>query len=270
VSPPVVTTQAVYMVEYQLLSPGTSSVSALALGVGDGKVLWRRSYGTTLDARITLVANGSAAGFVIKQVPSGPAADPFVSIASVQALDVEGEDVLWVAEMPPDMTQIRVLRVGDTLYLNGQYLLDQNQSLLVALQASNGHRLWVRQHSYDQITLLGGQDLYGYAEYGYASSATWQGKKHLCWLDVATGQDRWCVESLRPNLFSLSATPDMVIVGEVLQPDPLTLIHNLYGLSKQDGQMVWKLPWMSSSPSVQTLTLVTVVENQDFQVFTNM
>lgn len=70
--------------------------------------------------------------------------------------------------------------------------------------------------------------------------------------------------SLQPSQFSLSATRDMVIVEETLQPSPLTLTQNIYGVRKQDGKILWKLPCKSSSPYVQTLTLVTVMENQRF------
>jgi hypothetical protein len=166
------------------------------------------------------------------------------------------------------MEQITVRGVGATLYLNGQSQLDQNQSLLVALQAGNGKRLWLRQHTYDQISVLDGQNLYGYK--GYASSEMPQGKKLICLLDSTTGTDRWCMDSLQPSLFGLSATHDVVIIEEVLQPGPLTLVQNLYGVSKQDGKMMWKLPWKSSLASVQTLTLVTVVENQGSTSFMNL
>ncbi|MGO8949994.1 MAG: PQQ-binding-like beta-propeller repeat protein [Ktedonobacterales bacterium] len=267
VSNPVVTMQAVYLMEQQPTSSGSISLAVLALGMYDGKVVWRTSYGTQQGRQLTLVANGSAV-YVINQVPSQPSQDPFVPIASVQALDGESGKVLWEARMPPNMEQIYVLRVGDTLYLNGQYLLDRNQYLLVALQASNGKRLWLRKHSYNQISVLDGQDLYGYT--GYDPSSYPQGKKLLCWLDGMTGKDRWCVDSLQPSLFSLSATDAVVIVQEVLQPDPLTLVQNLYGVSKQDGTIMWKLPWKSSSASVQTLTLVTIVGNQSFQGFMNL
>ena len=87
---------------------------------------------------------------------------------------------------------------------------------------------------------------------------------HVSALDGTTGKDRWCVGSLQPSQFSLSATRDRVIVEETLQPSPLTLIQNIYGVRKHDGKILWKLPWKSSSPSVQTLTLVTVMENQSF------
>ena len=78
------------------------------------------------------------------------------------------------------------------------------------------------------------------------------------------------MDSLQPSLFGLSATDDMVIIQEVLQPGPLTLVQNLYGVSKQDGKMIWKLPWKSSSASVQTLTLVPIVENQGFTRLMNL
>lgn len=257
--PPLVTTQAVYMVEYQPTSLGSISLAVLALGVDDGKVVWRKSFGTQPGVWVSLVANESAA-YVINQVPSLPSQDSLAPIASVQALDGESGKVLWQANMPPHMGQISVRRVGATLYLNGQSQLDQNQSLLVALQASNGKRLWLCQHTYDQITVLDGQNVYGYK--GYASSDMPNGKKLICLLDSTTGKDRWCMDSLQPSLFGLSATHDMVIIEEVLQPGPLTLVQNLYGVSKQDGKMIWKLPWKSSSASVQTLTLVPVVEYQ--------
>jgi outer membrane protein assembly factor BamB len=265
--PSLVTTQAVYMVEYEPTSLGSISMAVLALGLDDGQVLWRNSFGTQPGARVSLVANESAA-YVINQVPSLPSQDPLVPIATVQALDGESGRVLWQANMPPHMEQISVRRVGATLYLNGQFQLDQNQSLLIALQASDGKRLWLRQHAYDQISVLDGQNLYGYK--GYASSEMPQGKKLICLLDSTTGMDRWCIDSLQPSLFGLSATHDVVIIEEVLQPGPLTLVQNLYGVSKQDGKMMWKLPWKTSSASVQTLTLVTVVENQGFTSFMDL
>ena len=265
--PPLITAQAVYMVEYQPTSLGSISLAVLALGVDDGQVVWRNSFGTHQGARVSLVANESAA-YVINQVPALPSPDPLAPIASVQALDGESGKVLWQANMPPHMEQITVRGVGATLYLNGQSQLDQNQFLLVALQASNGKRLWLRQHTYDQISVLDGQNLYGYK--GYASRHEPQGKKLICLLDSTTGKDRWCMDSLQPSLFGLSATHDVVIIEEVLQPGPLTLVQNLYGVSKQDGKTMWKLPWKSSSAAVQTLTLVPVVENQGFTSFMDL
>ena len=183
-------------------------------------------------------------------------------VASVQVLDGESGNVIWQAKMPSNMEQIRVLKVGDTIYLTGQYLLALSQSLLVALNASDGKQLWLRQHGYNQLVILSEQDLYGYK--GYAPGDDPRGKKQLCSLDGATGKDRWCIDNLQPSLFSLSATQDTVIVEEELQPGPLTLVQNIYGVSKKDGKILWKLPWKSNSPSVQTLTLVTVVEKQSF------
>ncbi|HEY0753138.1 MAG TPA: PQQ-binding-like beta-propeller repeat protein [Ktedonobacteraceae bacterium] len=151
-------------------------------------------------------------------------------------------------------------QAGDTLYLEGQYLLDQKRSLLLALNVSTGKQLWLREHSYDQITVLDGQNLYGYR--GYAADADPQGKKQLCLLDSTTGKERWCVDSLQPSLFSLSATRKIVIIEETLRPGPLVLSQHLYGVNKQNGQIIWKLPWISSSPSAQTLTLVTVMQQQ--------
>ncbi|HET8853160.1 MAG TPA: PQQ-binding-like beta-propeller repeat protein [Ktedonobacteraceae bacterium] len=199
---------------------------------------------------------------IINQVQSSSSGDPMALVSSVQALDGASGKVLWQASMPPNMEQINVLSVGATIYLNSQDRLNQNQSLLVALNASDGKQLWLRKHSYDQITVLGAQDMYGYQ--GYALGDNPQGKKHLCLLDGTTGKDHWCVGTLQPSLFSLSATRDMVFVEETLQPGPLTLIQNLYGIRKQDGKILWKLPWKNSSPSVQTLTLVTVMEKQSF------
>jgi outer membrane protein assembly factor BamB len=259
VSNTVVTTHAAYLVEQWQTSSGAMSSSVIALGADDGQVLWRKEQ---QGLGLSLVANGSAV-YVINPVPSSSPGDPMMTpVASVQALDGESGTVIWQAKMPPNMEQIRVLRVGDTLYLNGQYLLDQSQSLLVALNASNGKRLWLRQHDYTQLTILSEQDLYGYQ--GYAPGDDPRGKKRFCSLNGVTGKDRWCVDSLQPSLFSLSATRDTVIVEEELQPGPLTLIQNIYGVSKQDGKILWKLPWKSSLPSVQTLTLVTVVEKQSF------
>lgn len=257
----VITTRAVYQIELQPARSGSISQAIIALGADDGKIMWRKSYGMQQGASLSLVANGSAVD-VLNQVPSHPFQDPTAPIASVQALDGESGKVLWHASMPANMEQITTLRVGETLYLNGQDLLDQSRSLLVALDASTGMQLWLRTHNYDQLTLLDGQDLYGYQ--GYAPSDNPQGKKQLCLLDSATGKNRWCLDRLQPNLFSLSATRTTVIVEETLQPGPLTLMQNLYGVNKQTGQILWKLSWKSSSTSVQTLTLATVMENQGF------
>lgn len=257
----VITTQAVYLSALQPTRSGSASQAVIALGADNGKVVWQKSYGTQQGASLSLVANGSAVD-VLNQVPSHPSQDPMTPIASVQALDGQSGKVLWQASMPANMEQITALRVGETLYLNGQDLQNQNQSFLVALNASTGKQLWLRKHSYEQLTLLDGQDLYGYQ--GYAPSDPPQGKKQLCLLDSATGKERWCLGSLQPNLFSLSATQTTVIVEETLQPGPLTLIQNLYGVNKQTGQILWKVPWKSSSTSVQTLTLATVIENQGF------
>jgi outer membrane protein assembly factor BamB len=262
VSDLVVTTQAAYMVKQQPTGSGSMISSVVALNADNGKVLWSKPYGGQQGSRFSLVANGSAV-YRIKQVQSSSSGDPMMApVSSVQALDGASGKVLWQAKMPPNMEQINVLSVGATIYLNGQYLLNQNQSLLVALNASDGKQLWLRRHSYNQITVLGAQDIYGYQ--GYAPGDDPQGKKQLCLLDGTTGKDRWCVGSLHPSQFSLSATRDMVIVEETLQPGPLTLIQNIYGVRKQDGKILWKLPWKSSSPSVQTLTLVTVMEKQSF------
>jgi hypothetical protein len=70
---------------------------------------------------------------------------------------------------------------------------------------------------------------------------------------------------LQPSQFSLGATRDILLVEETLQPGPMTLIQHIYGISKHDGKILWKLPWKSSSPTVVTLTLVTVVEGQSFE-----
>jgi outer membrane protein assembly factor BamB len=129
------------------------------------------------------------------------------------------------------------------------------------LNANDGKQLWQRKHGYDQITALNGQDLFGYKGYGFSDD---QEKKQLCSLDSTTGKERWCVDSLQPNQFSLSTTQDTVIVQETLQPGPLTLIQNIYGVNKQNGKILWKLPWKSSSTSVVTVTLVTAVEEQSF------
>ena len=262
VSDLVVTTQVVYMAKLQPTGSGGIRSSVVALGADTGKVLWSRPYGGQQVSGFSLVANGPAV-YVINQVQSNSSGDPMMAlVSSVQALDGASGKVLWKADMPPNMEQINVLRVGAIIYLNGQYLLNQNQSLLVALSASDGKQLWLRKHSYNQITVLGAQDIYGYQ--GYAPGDDPRGKKQLCLLDGTSGKDRWCVGSLQPSQFSLSATRDMVIVEETLQPGPLTLIQNIYGVRKHDGKILWKLPWKSSSPSVQTLTLVTVMENQSF------
>jgi outer membrane protein assembly factor BamB len=200
---------------------------------------------------------------VLKQVQAKPAQDPMTPVASIQALDGKSGQVIWTAHMPPNMEQIRALQVGQTLYLNGQNLVAPNQSLLLALNASNGKPFWQRQHSYNQVTVLNEQDLYGYKGYGPGDDP--QGQKQLCSLDGATGRDRWCVESLQPSQFSLGTTRDILLVEETLQPGPMTLIQHIYGISKHDGKILWKLPWKSSSPTVVTLTLVTVVEGQSFE-----
>jgi outer membrane protein assembly factor BamB len=186
--------------------------------------------------------------------------DPIVPISSVQALDGKSGEVLWTAQMPPNMEQIRVLRAGQIIYLNGQNLANQYQSILVALNASTGKQLWQRKHSYNQLTVLDQQDLYGYQ--GYSPNDDPQGKKSLCALDSTTGKERWCVDNLQPSLFSLSVTQDTVIVEETLQPGPLTLVQNIYGVDRQSGKILWKLPWKSSSSSVVTVTLVTVADQQ--------
>ena len=255
-----VTTRVVYLLKLQYIGPESMRSSVVAVNAKNGTVLWSKPYDGQ-PARISLVANGSTA-YIINQVPASSSRDPMTPISSVQALDGANGKVLWQAKMPPNMEQIRVVRAGTTLYLNGQDLLNQNQSLLVALNASDGMQLWLRKHSYSQITFLGVQDIYGYQ--GYAPGDDPQGKKQICLLDGTTGKDRWCVGSLQPNQFSLSSTQDTVIVAETLQPGPLTLIQNLYGIRKQDGKILWKLPWKSSSPSVQTLTLGTVIEQQEF------
>ncbi len=257
----IVTTQAVYMVEYQQEGQASILVSVIALGADNGKVLWNKSYGKQQGLGLSLVANGQMV-YVINQVKSRPSEDPTMPIASVQSLDAESGKVMWTTKMPPNMEQINVLKANGIIYLNGQNSLSPNQSILVALNVSDGRQLWQRNHSYDQITVLDKQNLYGYK--GYAPGDAPQGKKLLCSLDNKTGKDRWCIDSLQPSLFSLSATQDTVIVEEVLQPSPLTLIQNIYGVSKQNGKILWKLPWKSSSASMQTLTLVTVMEKQNF------
>ena len=257
----VLTTKVVYALDMQMKAPASINWFVTALGTDNGNLLWRKSYGTQQGSRPSLIANGQAA-YMIKQIPSQSSGDPMVPISSVQALDAESSKVLWTANMPPNMEQINVLKVGTTIYLDGQYLQDQKMSLLVALNANDGKLLWQRKHGYDQITALNGQDLYSYK--GYAMDDNPQEKKQLCSLDSMTGKERWCVDSLQPSQFSLSTTQDTVIVEEVLQPGPLTLIQNIYGVSKQNGKILWKLPWKSSSPSVVTVTLVTVVEGQSF------
>jgi outer membrane protein assembly factor BamB len=251
------TTKAVYALVLQMKAPASMYWFAIALETDNGKVLWQKSYGEQPELKLSLVANGQAV-YVIKQTPSNPTG----LISKVQALDAKSGKVIWTANMPPNMEQIYILKADNIIYLNSQNPVAQNPSLLVALNASNGKQLWQRKHSYNQITALNGQGLFGYE--GYAFTDNSQTKKQLCSLDSTTGKERWCVDSLQPSQFSLSTTRDTVIVEEELQPGPLTLIQNIYGVSKQDGKILWKLPWKSSSPSVQTLTLVTVVEGQGF------
>ena len=112
-------------------------------------------------------------------------------MSSVQALDGKSGKLMWTANMPPNMEQIKVLKVGNTIYLNGQNLLNQNMSILVALNANDGRLLWQRKHGYNHLTPLNGQDLYGYK--GYAIDDNPQEKKQLCLLDSTTGKERWCV-----------------------------------------------------------------------------
>jgi outer membrane protein assembly factor BamB len=74
--------------------------------------------------------------------------------------------------------------------------------LLTALNIHNGKQLWQREHDFDHITLLSGQELYGYQGYG----GNGQGKKALCALNSTDGKDRWCQNTLQPGLFSLSTS----------------------------------------------------------------
>ncbi len=255
----VVTTQAASILLES--RSGEGSVSVITLGANDGQVVWKKSYDGQQGWRLSLVGHEQTL-YVLKQVQVTPSQYPMTPVASIQALDGKSGNVIWTAHMPPNMEQIRVLHIGNTLYLNGQNLVAPNQLLLLALNASNGKQRWQRQHTYNQITVLSEHDLYGYKGYGNGDDP--QGKKQLCSLDGTTGKDRWCVERLQPSQFSLSATRDMLIVEETLQPSPMTLVQNIYGVSKHDGKLLWKLPWKSSSTSVVTLTLVTVVEGQGF------
>ena len=155
------------MVEYQPTSLGSISLAVLALGVDDGKVVWRKSFGTQPGVWVSLVANESAA-YVINQVPSLPSQDPLAPIASVQALDGESGKVLWEANMPPHMGQIycaegwcyslpeRPVSAGPEPVSPGCLTSEQWQAAMA------------RKHTYDQISVLDGQNLYGYK--GYASS----------------------------------------------------------------------------------------------------
>lgn len=153
-----------------------------------------------------------------------------------------------------------LLASGDQVYLNGPSCMDQHKMLLTAPNVRNGKRLWQRQSDYSHITLLSGQGLYGYTGYGMGDNSP---KKTLCSLDSATGQDRWCADTLQqPSLFSLSTTNDAVMIVDEVQPGPLNLSYNIYALSKQDGKILWKLPWKSGSPSAVTLTLAVVAESQ--------
>lgn len=256
------TTSSLYTLALQMSTSGGMQWSVIALNAENGKITWQKAYKVQSGLRLSLVSNEQAV-YVINQVPANPSHDPAVPINTVQALDGKSGKVIWSAKMPPNMEQINVLKAGNTIYLNGQNLLNQNTSLLVALNASDGKQLWLREHSYTPIAILDSENLYGYK--GYAPSDDPQGKKQFCSLDSKTGQDRWCVTSLQPNEFSLSATQDTVIIEETLQPGPLTLLQNIYGVSKQSGKLLWKLPWKSSSPSVTTVTLVTVMEGQRYQ-----
>lgn len=258
----VVTMQAVYLMKWQPTGLGRMRTSVIALDAEHGNVLWSQPYDQPQGSRFSLVANGAAVS-LITQVQSSSFSDPMrAPVSHVQALDGANGQVLWQAQMPPDVGPIKVLSVGATIYLNGRDLLNQHQSLLMALSASDGKQLWLCKHHFDQITVLGAQDLYGYQ--GYAPGADPQGKKRLCLMDGPTGKERWCVDNLKPSPFSLSATQEIAIIEETIQPGPLALIQNLYGIRKHDGTILWKLPWKSSSPSVQTLTLVTVLEQQSF------
>jgi len=255
----IATSQAVYILEQKQDGPTGVRSSVIVLSADSGKVLRNRPYGTQQYGTLQLVTNGQKV-YVINQVPVYASTDPMVPISSVQALDGKSGEVLWTAQMPPNMEQIRVLRAGQIVYLNGQNLANQYQSILVALNASTGKQLWQRKHSYNQLTVLDQQDLYGYQ--GYSPNDDPQGKKSLCALDSTTGKERWCVDNLQPSLFSLSVTQDTVIVEETLQPDPLTLVQNIYGVDRQSGKILWKLPWKGSSSSVVTVTLVTVADQQ--------
>lgn len=258
----VVTPQAISLLKGQLTSSGNEGVSVIMLGANTGQVLWEKSYSGHPAWSLSLLVHEQKLS-VLKQVPAKASGDSLTPIASVQALDGKSGHIIWTASMPPNMEQIRAVQLGTILYLNGQNLRSPTQSLLLALNVSTGKQLWQRQQSYNQITLLGEQDLYGYKGYGPDDDPL--GPKQLCSLNGMTGRDQWCVQSLQPSQFSGSSTQDILLVEEVLHPNPMTLVHSIYGIRKHDGKVLWKLPWKSSSPSVVTLTLVTVIEGQRFE-----
>lgn len=259
----IVTEKALYVAEQKMVSPTSVNWALVALGTDHGNVLWKKSYGDQQLPRLSLATNGQDI-YVLKQTPIKPSTDLQTPIASIQALSGQSGKVLWTTKMPSNMEQINTSEIGNTLYLNGQDLVSQSQSLLVALNASTGKQLWQRQHSYDQISILNEQDIYAYK--GYAMSDASNAKKQICSLDSTTGKERWCIDSIQPSLFSLSTTPQVTLVEETLQPNTMTLVQNIYAVNKQNGKILWKLPWKSSVASAQTLTLVTLVDQQSLKI----
>ncbi|GHO78996.1 hypothetical protein KSD_67670 [Ktedonobacter sp. SOSP1-85] len=266
----VTTSTAVYIVETEINAQSQNGQRrfATALDTAQGKVLWRKAYTTANDSNTFKLIVTREAVLAINQVASDPSTSS--PITSVQALQPETGKSIWTLPMSMFNQPSSVTALGDTLYLNGQNQLynpkahpasePHQDMLLMALDAHTGKLRWQREHNYEQFTFLSEQELYAYKGYRGDGSTT---KKTLCALDTATGKDRWCIDSLQPSLFSLSANKDMLIVVETLQPSPLSLQQNLYAINKRDGKILWHHPWQSSAPSLVTLTLCTVGSNQN-------
>ncbi|GHO48279.1 PQQ-binding-like beta-propeller repeat protein [Ktedonospora formicarum] len=258
----VATKETLYAMEEQR----GNQLQVIALRPSDGQVTWRKDYQNDGDVwKFKLLATEQSA-FAIKQIDQNPSGIDISHITSVQALQPSSGKVLWETRMPVDISGMSVVLLGDQLYLNG---LNYNpkapkgqEAILMRLDTNTGKLLWQRFHDYNQFTLISSQEMiYAYKGYGNVPTA----QKQLCALDPASGKERWCQNTLQPSLFSLSPSQDALIVVETIQPSPLELHQNLVALNKRDGSVLWKQPWKTSSPSLTTVTLVTITEGQNIQ-----
>ncbi|GHO73852.1 hypothetical protein KSD_16230 [Ktedonobacter sp. SOSP1-85] len=266
------TSTAVYLVETieNQQSQNGSSVFVTALDPADGKALWRKAYPTAdNNVTFTLVATKGAVlainQITLNPIPNGP-------IASVQALQPETGQSIWATLMPAYIDRLSVTTFGNILYLNGRNLLYNPKThsyephqgkLLIAFDALTGKLLWQREHNYEGFALLSEQELYA-----YKGNQDNEAPKHtICALDTTTGKERWCIDSLRPDLYGMSSNQDTLIVVDTLQSSLHSLQLNLYAINKLDGKILWHQPWQSSAPSLVTFMLATVTPGQDAVFF---
>lgn len=238
----------------------TSTITARE--IKSGKTLWQKTktnanasrYPYSDVSRYTFLQATDNAAYIVTTSSSMKAEHAFIE---VEAYTPKNGNLLWKNHLP-QIESSSLLTFNNSLYLNAMNRAS-NKSELLSLNATTGKVLWRHQHSFKQIVQLSDGSLYGQK----ASADTIH--HNICALDTANGKERWCSNHIDVGLFSFSATKDVLVVTETTWNKPDALNQILYGLSKKDGKVLWKLPWKSSAPKVITITIATVANNQTFE-----